>query len=72
MKTSSHLWQYLPEFFLELKRFQIKIVEEIKALILRSVTFSRKLCRLWDNLKETGGARVLADNMTQARFMLHE
>jgi hypothetical protein len=30
MKTFSHLWQYLAEFFLEWEMFQIKVVEEIK------------------------------------------
>jgi hypothetical protein len=30
MKTFSHLWQYLAEFFLEWEMFQIKAVEKIK------------------------------------------
>ena len=39
MKTFSHLWQYLAEFFLEWEMFQIKVVEKIKTHILCSVTF---------------------------------
>jgi hypothetical protein len=34
MKTFSHLWQYLAEFFLEWERFHTKVVEEIKTYIL--------------------------------------
>jgi hypothetical protein len=40
MTTFPHLWQYLANFFLEWEMFQTKIVEEIKAHILCSVTFS--------------------------------
>jgi hypothetical protein len=39
MKTFSHLWQYLAEFFLEWEMFQRKFVEKIKTHILCSVTF---------------------------------
>jgi hypothetical protein len=40
MKTYSHLWQYLAEFFLEWEMFQTKVVEKIKTEILYLVTFS--------------------------------
>jgi hypothetical protein len=40
MKTFSHLWQYIVEFFLEWEIFQIKVVEKIKIHILCSTTFS--------------------------------
>jgi hypothetical protein len=33
MKTFSHLWQYLAEFFLEWEMIQIKAVDEIKTHI---------------------------------------
>jgi hypothetical protein len=39
MKTFTHLWQYLAEFFLEWEIFQIKVVEKIKTHILCSETF---------------------------------
>jgi hypothetical protein len=39
MKTFSHLWQYIVEFFLESEMFQIKVVEKIKIHILCSVIF---------------------------------
>jgi hypothetical protein len=56
MKTFSHLWQYLAEFFLEWETFQIKVVEKIKIHILCSVTFFRISCRLWDNVEKCGRA----------------
>ena len=39
MKTFSHLWQHLAEFFLEWEMFQIKFVEKIKTHILWTITF---------------------------------
>ena len=61
MKTFSHLWQYLAEFFLEWEMFQIKVVKKIKTRILCSATFFRKSCCLWDNVEKYGGAREAAD-----------
>ena len=46
-----------------------KVVEKIKTHILRSVTFFRKICRLWD-VKNFGGAREAADNMAHAHCVL--
>ena len=69
MKTFSHLEQCLAEFFLEWELFQIKVVEKMKTRILCSVVFSRKSCRLWDNV-ETFGAREYTDNMAPARGIL--
>ena len=63
MKTFSHLWQYLPEFFWEWEMFYVRIVDEIKTHILCSVTFFRKLCHLWDNVEKYGAVREAADNM---------
>jgi hypothetical protein len=40
MKTFTHFWQYLAEFFLEWEMFQIKVVDKIKSNILCAVTFS--------------------------------
>ena len=42
--------------------FQTKVVEEIKAHILFSVTFSRKSCRLWDNVEKYCTARQARDD----------
>jgi hypothetical protein len=39
MKTCSHFWQYLAEFFLEWEMFQIKVIEKNKTHILCSLTF---------------------------------
>jgi hypothetical protein len=39
-----------------------KVVEKIKAHILFSVTFFRKSCRLWDNVKKYGTARQATDD----------
>jgi hypothetical protein len=51
MKTFSHLWQYLAEFFLEWEMFQIRAVEYIKTHVLLSITFSRKSCPLQDKVE---------------------
>ena len=69
MKTFSHLWQYLAEFFVEWEMFQIKVVEKIKTHILCSITFHRKSCRLGDNVEKCGGAKEAANNMAHARCM---
>ena len=71
MKKFSHLWQYLPYFFLEWEMFQIKLVEKIEIHVLCSVTFSRKACRLWVNVEKCGRASEAADdNMAHGRCML--
>jgi hypothetical protein len=36
---------------------QTKLVQKIKTNILCSITFSRKSCRLWDNVEKYGTAR---------------
>jgi hypothetical protein len=51
MQTNRQFWSYLAKFFLEWKMFQTKVVEKIKTHILSSITFFRKSCRLWDNVK---------------------
>jgi hypothetical protein len=44
--------------------FQTKVVEKIKTHILCSITFSRKSCRLWDNVEKYGGAtQATVDNI---------
>ena len=64
MKTSSHLWQYIAEPFLEWTMSQMKVVDKIKTHISYSVTFSRISSRLWDNVEKYGGAREATyDNM---------
>ena len=64
MKTDIHFWSYPAQFFLEWEMFQTKVVEKIKTHILYSVTFSRKSCRLWDNVEKycTAG-QVIDDNI---------
>ena len=53
---------YLAHFFLEWEMFQTNLVEKMKTPILFRVTFFRKSCRLWDNLKkkivERGGPQI--------------
>jgi hypothetical protein len=72
MKTFSHLWQYLAEFFLEWELFQIKVVEKIKIHILCPITFfsPRKSRRLSDNVEKYGVAREQASHNMAARRML--
>jgi hypothetical protein len=42
--------------------FQTKVVQKIKTHILCSVTFSRKSCRLWDNVEKYGTVRQATDD----------
>jgi len=42
--------------------FQKNFVEKIKTHILFSITFSRKSCRLWDNVEKCGRAREATGN----------
>jgi hypothetical protein len=44
---------YLFQFFLEREMFQTNVVDKIKTHVSCSVTFFRKLCRLWDNVEKT-------------------
>jgi hypothetical protein len=61
--TLRHLW-YLADFFLEWEMFQTKVVEEPQTHVLCSITFSRKSCRLRDNVEKYGGARqATVDNI---------
>jgi hypothetical protein len=44
--------------------FQMQFVYKIETHILYSITISRKLHRLWDNVEKYGGARETADENT--------
>ena len=72
MKTYVHLLYYLAEFFLEWEHLRAKRVKKIKSHISRSLTFSRKSYRLWDNVEnwynQTGHRWQY--NVAQAHFML--
>jgi hypothetical protein len=51
---------------LRMRNFQTKVVEKTKTHILCSITFSRKSCRLWDNVEKHGTARQATyDNIIQ-------
>jgi len=52
MKISIYFLAYLTQFFLEWEMFQTEVVEKVKTCILYSVTFSWKLCRVWDNVEK--------------------
>jgi hypothetical protein len=56
---------YLAQFFLEWEMFQTKVVKKVKTHILYSVTFFRKLFRLWDNLEKVSRARQATDNIVR-------
>jgi len=52
--------------------FQTEAVQKFKTHILCSVTFFRKLCRLWDNVEEyCTGWHGTYDNMAHAHCMLN-
>ena len=52
MKTNVHFWSYLAEFFLELEVFKTNSEEEIKYILYSITVFSKKKCRLWDNVEK--------------------
>jgi hypothetical protein len=58
MKTNTHFWSYLAQFFLEREMFQTKVVEKIKTHILCSITFffeTRAVYEImWENIVERG------------------
>jgi hypothetical protein len=60
--SPTYIFLYLPEFLLEWEKFQKKVLEKIKTHILYSITFSRKSCRLWDNVEKYGSAGQAADD----------
>jgi hypothetical protein len=62
MKTHKYILSYLAQFFLRWEMFQTKLVKKIKTHILCSVTFSRKFCRLWDNVEKYGRAGQATDD----------
>ena len=59
------VFTFVTKFFLDWEIFLIKDVEKIKTHIICSVTFSRKLCGLRDNVEKYGG------DMTQTIWRLH-
>ena len=62
MKTYAHLWHYFAEFFSEWEIFHTKFAGKIKIHILCSITFSRKSCRLWENVEKYGRAGEAASS----------
>jgi len=71
MKTNTHFWSYLAEFFLELETFQAKVIEKIKIHTISSI-FLLKSYRLWDNVgKYCKAGQATDDNMAHAQGTLH-
>ena len=56
MKTNTHLWSDLNQFYFEWEVYQIKAAEKIKTRILNPVTFFRKKDAVyeivWKNIVE--------------------
>ena len=52
MKTFSHSWQYLADFFLEWEMFQIKAVEKIITHILCSNNFFSENRAVYKSVKK--------------------
>jgi len=59
MKTHTHL-QYRAQFFLQWENFWKKVAENLKTHIWCSKMFSRKSCRLWDNVQKYGACTLRA------------
>ena len=73
MKADIHFWSYLTQFFLEWEMLQKKVVEKIETHILYSVTFSRKSCRLWDNVqKYVRAVQTTNEDTAHAHCMLDD
>jgi len=54
-----------------MKMFQTKFIEEIEVHVLCSGMFSRKSCRLWDNIEKYCIVGQATDNnMAPAHYML--
>ena len=71
MKTHTHLWSYLAQYFLKWEMFQTKVVQKIETHILCSITFFSKILPLWDNVKKHSRAgQATYDNMVHAHCML--
>ena len=71
MKTDTHFWSYLAQFFLEWETFRTKVVEKIKKHILCSVTFfeySAVYEKIWK--KNCTTRQATDDNMAHANYML--
>jgi len=73
LNTNIHFGSYLAHFFLKRKMFQTKVVGELKAHILRSVTFFLSEYRvvyevMWKKYSRIGEA--IDDNMAHALFTL--
>jgi len=47
---------------LRMRSISDKFVEKIRTLIFGSITFIQKLCHLWDNGEEYGGAKQATDD----------
>jgi uncharacterized membrane protein YraQ (UPF0718 family) len=69
MKSNVQFWSQLAKF-LEWEMFLTRVVETINIHILCSITFFRKMYRLWDNVEKycTAG-QATDDNMAHAHFM---
>jgi hypothetical protein len=51
MKTNTHFWSYVAQFFLEWEMFQTKLLEKIKTHILCLKLFLNS-SGLWDNVEK--------------------
>jgi len=72
MKTNIHFGSHVVQFSLKWEMFQKKFVDKVKTHILRSVTLSRKSCRLWDNLEKLAKAGQATDkNMAHVNWILN-
>jgi len=71
MKTYTHFWSYLAQFFLEWKMFQTKLVEKNTHFMFNNISSPRKSCRLWDNVEKFCRAgQATYDSMAHAHCML--
>jgi hypothetical protein len=68
VKTFSHLWQYLAEFFVEWEMFQINVVQKIRTYFMSHNVFFRKSRRLWDSDETYEGVKLISPNVGITAF----
>jgi hypothetical protein len=72
MKTYVHFSSYFPQFFLEWKMFQTKVLKTIRTHIVILMRFFRKSRRLRDNVEKYTSAVLATDNnMAHAYCMMN-
>ena len=66
IKTNTHFWSFLTQFFLELKNISENFVKKIESRFMLKKKYFRKSCRFWDNVE---GKKYLQQDKTQMTIL---